>query len=205
MIAPDREDMLQQYFDGELPPPEADAVRAALADDEELRAKLDGLEHLRTLLRAVLAPERVTGVDSDALFASIRSRLDEDEGEVTEAPDAAPPRLRAIEGGADEEPAERRGSAVWMGVVGGVLAAAAAVWFLVIRPGDPVGETETPRDPIAGHVIPSPGSEIEEIDFGYSTGAIFQIEGREGASYAVIWISDEKPPDEVDPPEESSP
>ena len=31
------------------------------------------------------------------------------------------------------------------------------------------------------------------MDFGYSTGAIFSVEGQEGERIAVVWISDEKP------------
>ncbi len=215
MSALERENTLQQYFDGELPAEEAAVLRAELEDDEDLRAKLEGLVHLRTLLRVALAPERISGLDGEALFASIESRLDEDEDdedqdEVEDAqPEehvAAPRPLRAIEGGKKTEPAEdRRGATVWIGVVGGALAAAAAVWFFVLRPADSVSETGTTTPPIAETLRPEPGSEIEDIDFGFNTGAIFQVEGPEGASYAVIWISDEKPRQEIEVPEEGSP
>jgi len=202
MTAPDRENTLQQYFDGELPQEEADALRAELEDDAELRAKLEGLEQLRVLLREALAPEGVSSLDGDALFASINSKLEDEDGESQAAESgpasvepARPLRepLRAIAGGKTEAPVPDAGSTVWIGIVGGLLAAAAAVWFLVVRPGDPVPDPETPSAPIAEHLDPERGSEIETIDFGYSTGAIFQVEGQGGASYAVIWISDEKP------------
>ena len=219
MSLADRESTLQRYFDGELPAAETIALRAELEADEELRAKLDGLEHLRTLLRAAFAPESMS-VDADALFADVESGIGEDrsegsegeesegeesEGEPSEgelAPSAVPPvppvavpdaeqrsRLRVVEGGRD--PAEKkRLDRTWLGIIGGTLAAAAAIIVIFVLPRDP--DPETPRDPIADNVAPEPGSEIEDVDFGYSTGAIFQVEGNEGAQYAVIWISDEK-------------
>lgn len=220
MTAPNRDDQLQQYFDGELPPDEADALERQLeaGDDDaaELRAKLEGLSHLHTLVEAH-ADALASELDSEALFSAIRAKIDagvEDDapmfpgemlpGEALPAAAEERPALRVLDGGAGAEkkqaPAEApaedtsdRGNVIWISF--GVVAAAAAVLFFVLRGGGSPGVDPTvepaPEAPLA-QADPPPGSEIEEVDFGYSTGAIFTVEGSEGEQYAVVWISDEK-------------
>ena len=222
-MTPLSENRLQQYFDGELPEAEADAVREAVADDAELRAKLDGLEHLAGILRRG-AELRAEDVDSSALFARIEAAIEDEAGaedgdpmfvlRVPESPEASAPTtaLRVVSGGSvlhdarvvplrraagkRERPAKRaepnQNLGVWM--IGGALAAAAAVLLAVLA--NPNEVTEPTPDPAMIAVAPPPGSEVEEVDFGYSTGAIFSVEGQEGERYAVIWISDEKIEDE---------
>jgi hypothetical protein len=100
--------------------------------------------------------------------------------------------LRVVEGGKKDAappaaPASR--APVWLGLAAIGLAAAAALYLFVLRPSD-TAPTEGPETPLAA--APPPGSEIEAVDFGHSTGAIFQVEDQ-GAAYAVVWISDEKP------------
>ena len=215
MTGQDQDDMLQQYFDGELADDEAEALRLEIEGDESLQAKLEGLSHLRMLLHATLAPERLSTPDAEAMFSSVTARLAEEDAEEDEVEEAAAetaiqaepnidsesaPMLRSIEGGKkDTAPAaEAEGPSngpVWIGVAGLVLAAAAA-WFFFMRPAE---VDPTQPDPTEGPVAvadPPPGSEIEQIDFGHSTGAIFQVE-EEGTQYAVIWISDEKPDDRM--------
>ncbi len=189
MTEPNLDETLQRYFDGDLPPAEADALRARLDGDAELRAKLAGLEQLRTLLRAALAPEHVEAPDAEAMFAKIQAS-------ITEAPAAAaasPPGLRVLPGGKQDEASAPAAPAsrvpVWLGLAAIGLAAAAALYLFVLRPSE-TATTEGPVTPIAA--APPPGSEIEAVDFGHSTGAIFQVEDQ-GAAYAVVWISDEKP------------
>jgi len=195
MTAPDREQTLQRYFDGELPPAEADALRARLESDPELSAKLAGLEHLRALLRAALAPE-VVGADVDAseVFEVIEARIAAANDAVDDAEPLAPPperpALRVVEGeGSAPAPAAAPRGRILYGILGGALAAAAAA-FLVFA--IPRGTHPEPSQPPVAENTPAPGSEIEDVDFGYSTGAIFQVEGQEGTQYAVVWISDEK-------------
>lgn len=191
MTEPNLDETLQRYFDGDLPPAEADALRARLEGDAELRAKLAGLEQLRTLLRAALAPEHVEAPDADAMFAKIQASIAE-----PPAAAASPPGLRVLAGGKKDEvaapaaPASR--APVWLGLAAIGLAAAAALYLFVLRPSE-TATTEGPETPLAA--APPPGSEIEAVDFGHSTGAIFQVEDQ-GAAYAVVWISDEKPEDE---------
>ncbi|MEZ4339211.1 MAG: hypothetical protein R3B82_21535 [Sandaracinaceae bacterium] len=204
MTEPNLDETIQRYFDGELPPDEMEAVRLRLEEDEELAQKLEGLSHLGSMLRATLAPEHVEAPDGDAMFAAIQRALAEPETSAKEADDAeaapASPGLRVLDGGKKTAPvapaeAPSRGP-IWLGVGAVVLAAAAALWFFVLRPAQttPGGEGS---DRVAT-AEPPPGSEVEEVDFGWSTGAIFQVED-EGAQYAVVWISDEKPP-ELQPP-----
>ncbi|MBX3270202.1 MAG: hypothetical protein KF729_08065 [Sandaracinaceae bacterium] len=191
MTEPNRDDTLQRHFDGDLAPEEAEAFRAELEADADLRARLEGLERLRTLLRAALAPEHVEAPDGDAAFAAIERALSEPPAAIEPAAEAERPRpaLRAIAGGAPKAspPTSRMG--LWVSVATVGLAAAAAVAFFVLRAPDAPARP----DPIAT-ASPPPGSEIEQIDFGHSTGAIFQVEDQ-GAQYAVVWISDEKPED----------
>lgn len=201
------EDRLQQYFDGELTGEAAEAVRRELEESAEVRAKLEGLAHLRMLL-ARGAEERGDEIDSEALFAGITAKLasesddgdpmlakdelDEEEAKPAAKPDR--PQLGVIPGGRSAEAPpvtlrEKKSSKVVWIATGAVLAMAAAVLLVVLQP---FGGGETlPDAPLAA--APPPGSEVVEVDFGYSTGAIFSVEGQEGERIAVVWISDEKP------------
>ncbi len=194
------EDRLQQYFDGELADADAAELRAELESDEALRAKLEGLAHLRTLMVAA-AEEQGDEVDSEALWSGITAKLGESAAgddpmlPAEEAEPAGRPALSVVQGGKRSEgkrsepvaqPA-RRSNVVWIGITA-TLAVAAAVLLVVLRPWSGTGETDVPLA-----AAPPPGSEIVEVDFGYSTGAIFSVEGQEGEHYAVVWISDEKP------------
>ena len=213
------EDLLQQYFDGELTGEAAEAVRSELDESADARAKLEGLAHLRMLL-ARGAEERGDEIDSDALFAGITAKLasESDDGdpmlgdpmlgedELDEARPAAKParpQLGVIPGGATKAEAppvtlhKKSNNAVWIATAA-VLAMAAAVLLVVLQPFG--GGEELPRPPMAA--APPPGSEVVEVDFGYSTGAIFSVEGQEGERIAVVWISDEKPAVEADESEE---
>ena len=195
MTEPNLDDTLQRHFDGDLSPEEAEVFRVELEADADLRARLEGLERLRTLLRAAFAPEHVEVPDADAAFAAIERALSEPPAAIEPAAEVARPRpaLRAIAGGAPKAAAPSSRTGLWISVATVGLAAAAAMAFVVRR--DPVGPSRP--DPIAA-ASPPPGSEIEQIDFGHSTGAIFQVEDQ-GAQYAVVWISDEKPEDPHDP------
>jgi len=207
MAEPNRDDQLQQYFDEELPAEEMDALRDELAQDAELQAKLDGLTHLRALIREAYEPGSLElPVGSDDAFAAITARLDEADEEPAQTADtteeaAERPALRVVDGGQKDAPEASKDDAassrgMWLGVGGLALAAAAALLIFFLRPTDgttptPGGDDTDPDGPVAT-AEPPPGSEIEQVDLGHSTGAIFQVED-EGALYAVVWISDEKP------------
>ncbi|MCZ7678686.1 MAG: hypothetical protein M5U28_07905 [Sandaracinaceae bacterium] len=112
-----------------------------------------------------------------------------------EAEPAGRPALAVVQGGKRSEGKRsepvaqppKRSNVVWIGITA-TLAVAAAVLLVVLRPWSGTGETDVPLA-----AAPPPGSEVVEVDFGYSTGAIFSVEGQEGEHYAVVWISDEKP------------
>lgn len=232
------DDRLMQYFDGELSSEEMDVVRAELEGDDDLEARRAGLEHMRDLVNETLGPDALDPgeheLDADAMFAVVEARLaeeaedddpmfpapvaDDGEPDASDDEDDRPP-LRVVPGGkkddvpaevVHEEPPSRTGT--WIAVAGGLAAAAAVLFFLLRPPGarDP-GES----DPIAEDQTPTPehpGSEIEDVDFGYSTGSIFSVEDPEeqDTSYAVIWISDEEveedaPPQDDEAPEEVTP
>lgn len=198
------DDRLQQYFDGELAADDADALRRELEADDELRAKLEGLAHLRTLLVAA-AEERADEIDSEALFGRILDKLEAPTAGAAEtSPSAAlesaaleseaRPALKVVDGGKSRATSTERpagSNVVWIGVAA-TLAVAAAVLIAVLKPFGLGGSSSgTGTDGLAA--APPPGSEVVEVDFGYSTGAIFSVEGQSGEHYAVIWISDEKP------------
>src|SRR5690606_20847324 len=123
MAGPSSDDRLQQYFDGELSDADAAELRAALEGDEALRAKLEGLARLRTLLVAS-AEERGDEVDSEDLWSRITARLGEeaddddpmlprDEAE----PEPARPQLAVVAGGRESEPVIAkpvRSNVVWI-------------------------------------------------------------------------------------------
>lgn len=197
------DDRLQQYFDGELGSADAHAIERELESDAELRAKLEGLAHLRTLLVSA-AEEQGDQLDSGAMWAAIEGRL----GGTAEGDDPMFPveevsepgrALGVIRGGKapetkartepkpQTEPKPRR-NVVWIGVAA-TLAIAAAVLLVVMKPFDFAASGGGQQIAEA----PPPGTEVEEVDFGYNTGAVFSVEGQEGERYAVVWISDEKP------------
>ncbi|HJL18187.1 MAG TPA: hypothetical protein RMH99_21160 [Sandaracinaceae bacterium LLY-WYZ-13_1] len=224
MTAPNPDDRLQQYFDGELAGEDAEVLRRELETDEALRAELDGLEQLATLLRAS-ADARAHEVDGDALFAAIEAKL-EVEGEAgddddplfpTEAPAEVRerrPKLSVVAGGRAEAeaaappardektPHDGPGTGTWIGIAATAIAAAAALVFWLTRPSDRVDEPGDRGAPTVAEHEPPPGSEVEDVDFGYNTGAVFSVEGDEGEQYAVVWISDEKVSDEGERTEE---
>lgn len=190
MAAVRNEDRLQQYFDGELSAEEREAVRLELEASDDLRAKLRGLEHLSKMVRDHHEAEQVDGAAMwAAIEEKIAAKIADDDPMFPQAvrPEPARPALSVIAGGKKDEakPAEKKRprSLVWLGVAGTITAAAAAVLLFVVPQINGPGVTDSPLR----------GSHIEEVDFGYSTGAVFSVEGQQGEKYAVVWISDEKP------------
>jgi transmembrane sensor len=84
---------LARYLAGESPPPEADAVRAWLAENPDRQAVLDALE--RAMDRAAVPSP--AGLDVEAALASVRRRMDAPETPVIplrRPPSVAAPRWR---------------------------------------------------------------------------------------------------------------
>lgn len=182
------DDQIQRYFDGELSPTEAEALRQAIDASEKHQAKLEQLERLRSLVR-LAAEESAVDLPADDLYARVKGEL-----EATKRREG----LRGIEGGAS------RRRAVVGTAVG--LALAAAVALALFRPGatddSPVArpEAETPETAVATTEQAEPqapargeqGSRVEEVDFGGNTGTVFEVEGSAGQHIAVVWIDDQE-------------
>jgi hypothetical protein len=206
MATPIDDDTLQRFYDGDLSALEAHGVQARLESDPSAQRRLAELGQLTELLRTG-AHELSSQVDSDALFAGIEAKLGASEqlGMGT--------RLRLI---AAEWVEHRKGALIPLVTAGAV---AAATLLLVLRPSEyggperspqmvdttserapdgPLaagsGQAEThaasPAEPRAGAPTIH-GSRVENVDFGGSTGTVFEIED-EGVAVAVVWITEDE-------------
>jgi len=186
-MPPIDDDTLQRFYDGDLSPLEEHSVQARIEADPDAQRRLAQLGRLTDLMRSA-AEELGESVPSDALFAAIEARLD--------APEQAGfgARLRVI----TSEWMEHKRAVVIPLVAAGAVAAASLL--AVLRPGAPAA-----NDPAVGGTmqalqdvsvrdqvgVPPPGSTVEEVDFGSSTGTVFEIENQ-GAAVAVVWITDDE-------------
>jgi hypothetical protein len=120
--------------------------------------------------------EATSGLDSDALFARIEAGVRQQKalgfGE----------RLRLVGG----EWYEHKRSVLLPAAASLAAAAAALVILLVPREA---------RQPVGGEpgatTAQVHGTRVENVDFGQSTGTVFEVDN-EGVSAAVVWISDEE-------------
>jgi anti-sigma factor RsiW len=160
-----KEEKLQMFFDGELPPEEEAAVRRSLEESPDQAAQVADWAQLRNAMQNASA-DRTGAIDSDALFARIEKQIDAPEEQ---------PALRSLPGGR-----ERR---VWGGIAAGFAAAAAILLAVVAWPAE-----QSPTE-IAGVTR---GSEVLEVDFGEYAGTVFKVEGAAGQPLSVVWISDEE-------------
>lgn len=172
-------DKLHRYFDRDLSEDESTAVAREVAgtDDE---ARLAALGRIGELVR--LEADAAADFDADALFGRIQSGLA-----------AQPnPRLRVIQG--------QRKNRTFVAVGAVVALAAAVTLFFVTRPPS-VDETaahpfDTRREVLVDNteapvlVHPPGGSEVENVEWGASTGTVFHVEGSEGQPLAVVWIDE---------------
>jgi hypothetical protein len=106
---------LHRYFDGDLPPDQAAALRRRIDADPAVRAKLEGLAELRALVRAA-AEASAADLPSEELWSRIEARIavqraKDERGERAAGASQAEARpaagLRVVAGGrADEGPAD---------------------------------------------------------------------------------------------------
>lgn len=170
------DDTLQRYFDGDLTPVEEVRVRAEVERSPTAQARLKELAQLSELLRSTLH-EAGAGLDADALFAGIQSDIRKQTalgfGE----------RLRLM----SSEWIEHRKAVLVPTVASLAVAAAALVVLMVPREtSDPVAQT------VPGVSAPAvKGTRIENVDFGESTGTVFEVESQ-GVGAAVVWIADDE-------------
>jgi hypothetical protein len=169
------DDLLQRYYDGDLTPAEERNVRTELSHDAAARRRLDELAQLSELMRGPML-EAAGNLDSDALFAGIEAGIRQQKalgfGE----------RLRLVGG---EWYEHKRGVLL---PAAASLAAAAAVLVLLLVPR----EAQQPDGVDPGALVAQVhGTRVENVDFGQSTGTVFEVDN-EGVSAAVVWISDDE-------------
>jgi len=167
------DDLLQRYYDGDLTPDEERSVRTEVAKDQSAQRRLSELATLHELMQAPVL-EAARGLDSDALFARIQAGIKQEQrlgfGE----------RLRVLSGEWFEH---KRGVLV---PAAASLAAAAAALIILLVPREA-------KQPVGGEPMLAQlhGTSIENVDFGQSTGTVFEVDN-EGVSAAVVWISDDE-------------
>ena len=169
------DDTLQRFYDGALSVDEERSVRAEVANSAPAQARLAELSRLSELLRGSLA-QQARQIDSDALFRSIEAGIARDQ------PLGLGERLRVV----GAEWFEHKRGVMVPAVASMAVAAAALLTFL--SPHElPNPEAEgTPPQAALVH-----GSSIENVDFGASTGTVFEVDS-EGVHAAVVWIADDE-------------
>jgi anti-sigma factor RsiW len=183
---------LQRFLDGDLEADEAAQVSQALAQDDALAARLEAMTQIGGLVRDTFDQQYASVGGAEALFARISAELDAPGESQAAAPKA--PELRVVKGGGKAAP--RR---TVMLPAFASLAAAAAVLLLFLGPHR-TRDVGSPATPAGSQAVPDrpsapAGSRIDDVDFGGSTGTVFEIDD-DGVSAAVVWISDD---DEVAP------
>lgn len=169
------DDTLQRYFDGELSPVEERSVRSAVQGDPAAQARLRELARLSELVRLAVA-QSTRGLDADALFSGIQTDI----------------RKQQQLGFGDRF---KLHSSEWVEHKKGVLvptlaslAVAAAALVVLLVPRE---TSETLATLPAPTSQPIHGSRVENVDFGKSTGTVFEVDN-EGVSAAVVWIADDE-------------
>jgi hypothetical protein len=180
-----RDELIMQFYDGELAEPEVSQARELLANDPEARELLLRLELTSSALESALLAHPAPPNFTDRIMA----RVAEASAPAITVPSSAPrgsvvPRL-----------AERRSKRALAWVSAG-LALAAAAAITVSRPqfgslakqdrnmAAPAGAISA-REPDA----PQQSIAIERIDFGEDPGAIFLVPG-ESERTIVVWTMD---------------
>jgi anti-sigma factor RsiW len=172
------DDTLQRYFDGELSPVEERSVRAQVQGDPTAQARLRELTKLSELVRMAVA-QSTQGLDADALFAGIQTDIRKQEqlgfGE----------RFKLH----SSEWVQHKKSVLIPTVASLAVAAAALVVLLVPHEtSEKLATLPAVQTPAAQAVH---GSRVENVDFGKSTGTVFEVDN-EGVSAAVVWIADDE-------------
>lgn len=189
------DDLLQRYSDGDLEGAEANDLAAKIEKSDVEKRRVKSLAQLGSFVR-LRAADTTDDLDSDDLFASIESALDEEKA-AAPAPEVSRGGLRVIEGGGEstsERPARPESWKIF--VPAAALLAAAAVLIAVLNAGpkdatDDVAVTTQVEEGTVTVVEAPHGSEVVEVDFGENTGTVFEVEGSTGEPIAVVWISDD--------------
>ena len=147
---PVSDELLQRYFDGELPDAERAEVEAHLAgrDGSDARMRLEALGELRALLR-VSSQVESSHVDFSATVAAIGRQA--------------------------VAPVKRKRTLMPLSAVGGFLAAAAALAFLIIPT----------------HRVPTNEAEVESLEVQGALATVFRVPDSvdSNRTTTVIWAS----------------
>jgi anti-sigma factor RsiW len=191
-----RDDDLMMYFDAELSEGQSAIVRRHLTACADCKGRLDVLERLHSFVEMV-ARDTSADLPAEEMFARVEKGISQQQkagfGE----------RFRVTV----SETIEHRRSSVIVPVVA-ALAAAAVVLGVLVMGDDAAPEQARPilkraREMLAEDATPSPsGTSVHDVNFGESTGTVFQVEDAEGSSFAVVWINDEEEVPGADTPEE---
>jgi hypothetical protein len=193
---------LQRFFDGDLPADQASEVQRAMDTDAALRARFAQLERLQQLMR-MSAEQALDEVGFEGMYANIQAGIAADcdsAGHGSEENGSVDGHgwARIVAWFRARWAALTEGRAqLWMPVAG-TAAVAAAVLLMFYAPQR---ETmlERPTLPSEGREAVGPGarpgqvarhSEVVTVDFGTSTGSVFEIDLAEGGSTPVVWIND---------------
>jgi anti-sigma factor RsiW len=171
------DDTLQRFYDGALSPDEERSVRAQVETNPGAQARLAELARFSDLMRGPLLAH-AGELDSDALFRSIETGIAQDQALGLGA------RLRVL----GSEWLEHKKSVIVPALASVAVAAAALLTFLAPH-GTVDRDVVLPEDsaPLAALVH---GSSIENVDFGQSTGTVFEVES-DGVRAAVVWIAED--------------
>lgn len=181
-----QEEQLQQYFDGELAPASAAEISRHLEHCDPCSRRHRALFVLHEAIGRA-AEDSAKDVDFDALFARIEKGVQQQPA----------PGLAERTQVWWREQLDQRSRVLWMPAAGAI-AAAAVVLLLVVR-GMPTGPeiVDTESAPAPPETAPAPtetassGSEVVDVDFGESTGTVFEVALDDGNSTPVVWINDE--------------
>jgi anti-sigma factor RsiW len=198
MATPIDDDTLQRFYDGDLTPLEEHGVQARIEADPAAQQRLAELGRLTELMREA-ADELGSSVHSSGLFAAIETQLKQQ----TEVGFGA--RFKVI---SSEWLEHRRASLVPL-VAATAVAAATLVAVVrpappaqlprltarneapVVAPAGPATEATQPTEVEPEALAQAHGSRVENVDFGASTGTVFEIDN-EGVAVAVVWITDDE-------------
>lgn len=173
-----QDELLQRLVDGELDPRTRREVEARLEEDSSAADQVRALRRMRELV--VLArDEQAAGLDSEALFARITAGVETDPQPVVTEPRASRMLvwLRGwLKGGA--------------AVSAGAVAVAAAVLLTIYLPAERAAPDAVAEGRGSATARATAGSEIVRVDFGGSTGTVFEIALAGGTSTPVVWIND---------------
>jgi anti-sigma factor RsiW len=184
-MTPREHELLSRFIDDELDPAEQREVEDLLDRDPHAAAHVEGLLAMRGLVAEAHAAQ-LPALDADALFAGIERQLAA-EGALP-SPHGAPPRAQTAPVLSID--ARRRQRRAVVPVLASLAAAAAALLVFL----GPRAARDVASDAPGAQVVAAPGpsgSQIDDVDFGGSTGTVFEIDN-EGVSAAVVWISDDE-------------